>query len=89
MSHGYDILLNSPKSDDFTFYFDQLLKDISIKNSKITLKQLANYMDISKLKVHSKLVSLSKQLPNSQLSNWITRTDKIQSKSSKIKWKKV
>ena len=57
-SHGYDIELNQPKSDDFTFYFDEMLKN-ERSPQDITFKQLLSYMDFTKLSVHAKMVTTS------------------------------
>ena len=62
LSYGYDSELNMPKSDEFTYYLSQFVKekDFNLR----TIKELWKYMDMTKLKVHSKLVSKSKRKAN-------------------------
>ncbi len=50
MSHGYDSLYNSAKSDDFTFYLNDLLIG---GTAGWTAGRLHKYMDFDKLRVHS------------------------------------
>lgn len=62
LSHGYDIALNQPKTDDFSFYFDEVLSGKAILKGvnnleSWTFKDLQKYMDFDKLKVHSKLIA--------------------------------
>jgi hypothetical protein len=52
-----------PKSDDFTYYFDEVLNKQTTTINRLssldewTFNDLFKYMDITKLKVNSKLVS--------------------------------
>lgn len=56
ISHGFDSEINSAKSDDFTFYVSEWL---TAKDHKSTIKDLYQYLDFTKLKVHSKLIGNS------------------------------
>jgi glycosylphosphatidylinositol transamidase (GPIT) subunit GPI8 len=62
LSHGFDTVLNLPKSDDFSFYFDEVLREKAVVNGKSNLNEwtftdLLKYMDKSKLKVTAKLIA--------------------------------
>lgn len=70
-SHGFDSLINAPKSDDFTFYFDEFIREKGGVSKSI--KSLEEYMDYSKLKVHSKLIGRPKRPGNLPLSNYIKK----------------
>ena len=59
-SHGFDIALNQPKSDDFTFYLNELYNTFQ-NPLQVTMKELNEYMDFTKLEVHSKLVHTSSE----------------------------
>ena len=55
-SHGHDLALNAPKSDDFSFYLDEFLLNENEKKPQ-TFRDLEKYMDYEKLKVNAKMVS--------------------------------
>ena len=48
--------MNSAKSDDFSFYFDEFLKHENEKKSQ-SFKDIEKYMDFDKLKVNSKMIT--------------------------------
>jgi glycosylphosphatidylinositol transamidase (GPIT) subunit GPI8 len=54
MSHGHDQRYNSAKSDDFTFYLNELFSE---GLADWTVGKLHSYMDFQKLRVHSVLKS--------------------------------
>lgn len=57
MSHGFDALYNAAKSDDFTFYLNEVLKG-SLRDW--TVGKLHKHMDFERLRVHSVLKSTFK-----------------------------
>jgi glycosylphosphatidylinositol transamidase (GPIT) subunit GPI8 len=62
LSHGFDYELNIPKSDDFSFYFDEVLSEKAAVKGKPnldmwTFNDLLKYMDKDKLKVNAKLIA--------------------------------
>ena len=44
LSHGFDNELNSPKSDDFTFFLDEYLTKNDPKHNNIEIKHLLKYL---------------------------------------------
>jgi glycosylphosphatidylinositol transamidase (GPIT) subunit GPI8 len=76
LSYGYDPLLNQPKSDEFTFYLDQFLKE-GPSREDASIKDLWAYLDFAKLKVHSKLAPSSRRNSRRKLSEFMFKQMRI------------
>lgn len=74
LSYGYDPLLNQPKSDEFTFYLGEFMKErAASRDDSATIKDLLVYEDFSKLKVHAKIATSSKKNQRRALKEFMSK----------------
>ena len=71
-------MLNSPKSDEFTFFLSEYLNEHNPGKKKTSIKELWEYFDVEKLKVHSKIVTGSRKNSKKDIGEFMSRKVRVE-----------